>query len=264
MFEGTSFAAFPAALSAAAADPLVWLVVGIAVVSGVVRGFSGFGGGLIFIPLASATLGPKVAVPMFYLFDLGSATPYGALSLRRCDWRQVLPMILGYLVLLPAGAWLLSNIDPLALRWGTDGLVFLALVLLVSGWRLRGDPTPPLSFGVGAAAGLMGGSTGVSGPPVIAYWLSGRSNAVNLRDNIMAYYALLSSSTDVAYFIQGLFTWHIAAYALLGWPAYAGGLWAGAHLFGKSSDKAFRVAAYVLIAFAVVASLPLWDALKGR
>ena len=99
----------------------------------------------------------------------------------------------------------------------------------------------------------MGGSTGVSGPPVIAYWLGSLANAANLRDNIMAYYALSSSSTDVAYFIQGLFTWHIAAYALLGWPAYAGGLWAGARLFRGSTDRGFRIAAYVLIAFAVVA-----------
>jgi uncharacterized membrane protein YfcA len=158
----------------------------------------------------------------------------------------------------------LVNIDPLAVRWATDGLALLMLVILVSGWRFRGDPTPPLSFGVGATAGLMGGSTGVSGPPVIAYWLGGRSTAANLRDNIMGYYALSSSSTDVVYFIQGLFTWHTAAYAVLGWPAYAGGLWAGAHLFSKSSEKAFRYAAYALIAFAVLASLPLWDVLKSR
>ncbi len=88
---------FFAALTAAAADPLVWFVVAVALVSGVVRGFSGFGGALIFIPLASATLGPKIAVPMFYLFDLGSATPYGATKLPRCYWREVLPMILGYI-----------------------------------------------------------------------------------------------------------------------------------------------------------------------
>ena len=110
----------------------------------------------------------------------------------------------------------------------------------------------------------MGGSTGVSGPPVIAYWLGSLADATNLRDNIMAYYALSSSSTDVGYFIQGLFTWKIAAYAVLGWPAYAGGLWAGARLFRGLTDRDFRIAAYALIALSVVASLPLWDALKGR
>ena len=129
MFVGPSFAAFPAALSAAAADPLVWFVVGVALVSGVVRGFSGFGGALIFIPLASATLGPKIAVPMFYLIDLGSATPYGAMALPRCRWREVLPMILGYRATLPAGAWLLSNIDPLAVRWAADAAVLMVLIL---------------------------------------------------------------------------------------------------------------------------------------
>jgi hypothetical protein len=255
---------FFAALATAAADPLVWFVVGVALVSGVVRGFSGFGGALIFVPLASATLGPKIAVPMFYLIDLGSATPYGAMKLPRCDWREVLPMIVGYWVLLPVGAWLLLTIDPLVVRWATEAGVVAVLVLLISGWRYRGAPTPPLSFGAGATAGFLGGSTGVSGPPIIAYWLGSRTDAAKLRDNIMAYYALSSTSTDVAFFIQGLFSWNTAAYSALGWPAYAGGLWIGARLFRGTSDKGFRVAAYALIAISVVLSLPLWDMLKGK
>ena len=255
---------FFAALAAAGADPLVWFVVGVALVSGIVRGFSGFGGALIFIPLASAVLGPKIAVPMFYLIDLGSATPYGMTKLRRCNWREVLPMILGYWVTLPFGAWFLLTINPLTLRWATEAGVVAVLALLISGWRFRGTPTPTLSFGTGATAGFLGGSTGVSGAPVIAYWLGSRTDAAKLRDNIMAYYALSSTSTDVAYLLQGVFTWNTAAYSLLGWPAYAGGLWAGARLFRGSTDRGFRIAAYVLISLSVVLSLPLWDMLKGK
>ncbi|HWG04251.1 MAG TPA: sulfite exporter TauE/SafE family protein [Beijerinckiaceae bacterium] len=255
---------FFTALATGAVNPLVWFVVGVALISGVVRGFSGFGGALIFIPIASATLGPRIAVPMFYLIDLGSATPYGLTKLPRCNWREVLPMILGYWALLPAGAWLLLTLNPLVLRWATEAGVVAVLVLLISGWRFRGAPTPPLSFITGATAGFLGGSTGVSGAPVIAYWLGSRTDAAKLRDNIMAYYALSSSSTDVAYLLQGVFTWTTAAYSLLGWPAYAGGLWLGARLFRGTTDKGFRIAAYVLIATSIVLSLPLWDALKGR
>ncbi len=44
--------------SAVMADPRFALAIGIAVLSGAVRGFSGFGSALIYVPLMSALFGP--------------------------------------------------------------------------------------------------------------------------------------------------------------------------------------------------------------
>ena len=42
------------------------------------------------------------------------------------------------------------------------------------------------------------------------------------------------------------------------------GLWGGAKLFGKSSERVFRISAYVLILISAVISLPLMDRLLIR
>jgi uncharacterized membrane protein YfcA len=248
-------------LLAAVHEPRIWFVFTISLIGGVVRGFSGFGGALIVIPLAAMAMGPTVAVPMFYLFDLGSATPYGYRAVPHCKFGEIWPMLIGHLMLLPFGAWMLAHVDPTAVRWGMDGAVAATLILLVSGWRYTGRPTRPLSFGIGCTAGVMGAAAGISGPPIIAYWLGQKENSAAIRTNIMAYYALSSTATDVVFLWRGLFTWQVLIYALIIWPAYALGLWGGAKLFHRSTDRAFRVSAYLLIAISAILSAPLMDKL---
>jgi hypothetical protein len=238
-----------------------WFVFVVALIGGVLRGFSGFGGALVVIPLSAMALGPQMAVPMFYLFDLGSATPYGYAALPRCNFREILPMLAGHLLMLPLGTYLLTSLDPLVLRWIMEVGVLAMLALLLSGWRYTGKPTAPLSFAVGIVGGIMGVTAGMAGPPIIAYWLGRKENATVIRTNIMAYYALSSSATDIALFLRGLFTWEVMLHAILIWPAYAIGLWGGAKLFHRSGEKFFRIAAYCLVAMAAIFSAPIFDGL---
>ena len=50
-----------ALFAAAAADHRFWVALAIAVLAGVVRGFSGFGSAQIYIPLIAAVYSPRVA-----------------------------------------------------------------------------------------------------------------------------------------------------------------------------------------------------------
>ena len=250
---------FLSGLTAAIQDPRLWFIFAVSLIGGVVRGYSGFGGALIVIPLAAMAVGPVVAVPMFYLFDLGSATPYGYRSLPNCKWIEILPMLAGHLALLPLGAWILTSFDTDLVRWGMEICVISMLVLLISGWRYTGRPIAPLSVGVGAFAGLLGSATGISAPPILAYWLGQKEDVASIRTNIMAYYALSATATDLLFFWRGLFTWQVVLYAIIIWPAYALGLWGGAKLFHRSSEAAFRISAYVLIGFSAFISMPLLD-----
>ncbi|MBM3609667.1 MAG: sulfite exporter TauE/SafE family protein [Alphaproteobacteria bacterium] len=240
-------------------EPQTWFLAAVVLVAGVVRGFSGFGGALIFIPLAAAILGPKKAVAVFYLFDLLSATPYGYAYIPKCNKREVAPMIIAAWALIPVGAWILGNTDPYILRWILCAIVLLMLAILATGWRYKGQPTMPASIAIGATAGLSGGATGVSGPVVIAYWLSSTSPAAVIRANIMVFYALVSTMTDIIFFFKGFFTFDVAVYALIAWPVYSAGLYAGARFFKGASDTLYRNVAYGLIAASVLISLPLFD-----
>ena len=238
-----------------------WFVIAVTLVSGVMRGFSGFGGALIFVPLGSAALGPRIAVPTFYLADLGSATPYGLAMMRRCRWDMVAPMLAGSWLGQPIGASLLQSIDPLILRWTMGALVFLMLAILVSGWRFAGEQKVWLTFLIGLTSGLMGMSTGIAGPFVIAYWLSGRGDMAVMRANIMVFYALTSITADIIYYWKGMFTTETVFYALIFWPCYTLGIAAGARLFTIAPETTFRQIAYATMAVSALASLPVLDGL---
>lgn len=246
-------------LGEALAQGRTWFLAAIVLIAGVVRGFSGFGGALIFIPLASALLGPRVGVPLFYLVDFCTATPYGLKLIRRASMPEVMPMLIGSWIATPFGAWILATVDPDALRWGTGLMVLAMLGVLASGWRYQSEPRPPISFAVGTLGGVLGAAAGVSGPAIIAYWLGSRSPAPVVRANIMVYYALAALGTDAAYFMRGLFTWEALFHAALAAPLYALGLWLGARVFKGSSDRQYRIAAFVLIALSALLSLPVFS-----
>ena len=57
------------ALSATLHDGRFIAALAIAALAGLVRGFSGFGSALIYMPLISAIYGPRVAAPTLLLID---------------------------------------------------------------------------------------------------------------------------------------------------------------------------------------------------
>ncbi|HET9941701.1 MAG TPA: sulfite exporter TauE/SafE family protein [Terriglobia bacterium] len=231
---------------------------GIAFVAAMARGFSGFGGALIFIPVASALIGPRTAVPLMVIID-------GVLTLglipnawRLADKREVGTMSLGALAGVPLGAWLLISLDPLVIRWAVAGLAAVMLALLLSGWRYAGKPTAITTIGVGGLSGIFSGVAQVGGPPVVAYWLGGAIPAAMVRANMVLFFAIMTVFTATSYLAGGLFTKVVFAFALVAGPAYGLGLIVGARLFGLASETTFRRICCALIAVAVLFGLPVF------
>ena len=136
--------------------------------AGLVRGFSGFGAAMIFVPLASVVVDPRLGVVTLFLIDLTMGLPMFVRALRYCAWRPVLLLWSGAALAVPLGSYLLVTMDAVQLRW-VLALIILGLVaLLLSGWRYHGKPSVPATLGVGGLAGAMGGLAGLSGPPLAA------------------------------------------------------------------------------------------------
>jgi hypothetical protein len=234
------------------------LTVLVAGVAGLARGFSGFGAALIFMPAGSALVGPAVAAPVLLVADgvlsLGFL-PRAWLLARR---RDVALMAVGAVIGVPLGAYILRHADPLLLRWVIAGLASSMLVLLLSGWRYHGTPRPPVTALVGAIAGLFGGLAQMTGPPVVAYWLSGKETHGTMRASIILFFGATTVFTFVSYLAAGIITVQVLWLAALVAPAYALGLFAGARAFRLASPEIFRRLCFALIAASVVTSLPVW------
>lgn len=230
----------------------------IALIAGLARGFSGFGAALIFMPLASALIGPQTAAPVLVIIDLLLAAPLIPGAVRRVALWPIAVMLAGVVVTVPLGTWLLTSVDPLLLRWMIAGLAALMLALLGSGWRYSGAPSPVASFAVGATSGFFSGVAQVGGPPVVAYWLGGRDGSGDVRAKIIVFFAGSSVILLVSYLTAGLFNRSVLVWAAVAGPSYGTGLFLGTRLFGLASEATFRRICLGLIALAVVLSLPVW------
>ncbi len=233
-----------------------------AVISGLARGFSGFGGALIFVPLAGAATSPAIASALLLVIDGTMTLGMVPEGWRKANRRDVFTMLAGAVIGVPAGATALSLMPSVTLRWIISLVVLGLLLFLMSGWRYHGRPKTWLTVGVGALAGLFGGAAQMSGPPVVAYWLGGAIERRVVRANLVLYFALASILSATSYIIGGILTRDVLLLALVAGPAYGIGLSFGSRMFGIASEHTFRHICFALIAAAAIVGLPILDGLR--
>jgi uncharacterized protein len=237
----------------------------IALISGIARGFSGFGSALIFMPLASSIAAPRLVAALLLIIDFIGSAPLIPNAWKQADRKATAIMALGALVGVPIGTWLLTRLEPVTTRWIISFFVLALLLLLLSGWRYRGKDHAAISIGIGGLSGFTSGLAQTGGPPIVAYWLGRPIASVIQRANIVLFFAASDFFSLVSYALSGLITTESIRFSLVVGPVYAAGVGLGALLFGRASENLFRGICYALIAAAVLIGLPVLDGiLRGR
>ncbi|WP_171126507.1 MULTISPECIES: sulfite exporter TauE/SafE family protein [unclassified Ruegeria] len=229
-----------------------------AFLGGIVRGFSGFGTALIFLPIATPYLGPFGALIGLTIMDIFGPLP----NLRRAwgavDRGDLLRLVGGCAILLPVGLWLLTQVEPDVFRYTVSILAIAMLVILISGLRYHGRVGRKMVMSIGAAAGFLGGVAGLPGPAVILFYMSRPLPIEVIRATILLF--LFAFDFLILGYLSGMGLVTLSAAALgflLAIPNFLGN-WLGGWLFRPSREKAYRIAAYLAIALAALSGLPLW------
>jgi hypothetical protein len=231
----------------------------IAFVAGTARGFSGFGSALIFMPLASSMASPRLVAALLLMIDFIAAAPLLPNAWRQADRNATAVMVAGAFIGVPIGTYCLSQFDPVTTRWIISCFVGALLLLLLSGWRYRGDDHPVLSVGIGGVSGFTSGLAQTGGPAIVGYWLGRPIAPIVARANIVLFFGASDFFSLVSYAFTGLITSDSIRFALLVGPIYGIGVWFGSRLFGRASETLFRSICYVLIAAAAIIGLPALD-----
>ncbi|HVC62995.1 MAG TPA: sulfite exporter TauE/SafE family protein [Acetobacteraceae bacterium] len=233
--------------------------------AGIIRGASGFGQALIFVPLAGLLYPPATAVPLLWVAG-ATVTPLMLRPhLRSTDWSEVLHLALGAALTLPFGVWLLGHASAVFMRWIISTLVLLCTFALAAGWRIRLPQRREFGILLGGMSGLTGGATGMGGPPLILCWLGGRADAATIRSNIFVYLWLLGLMELTVGTVGGLVPRSVLTGGLALAPAYGSGILVGNWLFRHSvrlsperRDRMFRWVALGICAASACAGLPVW------
>lgn len=233
----------------------------VALVAGLARGFSGFGGALIFMPLASTAISPQLASATLLLADGVTALTLIPNAAVTAPKRDPLLLAAGALIGAPLGTLALVHLPDTWLRWGISVMVLAMLALLASGLRYRGRSTSPMSIGVGLVSGLFSGAAQLGGPPVVAYLIGRDMPGRAVRASLILFFAMSSLISAASYGLNGLLTVPAVLLAALVAPVFALGLFIGSRLFGFASESLFRLVCFGLIAAAALGGLPVLDRL---
>lgn len=232
---------------------------------GLVRGFTGFGFAMVFMPLASMVIGPVAALGLIWCIDAPFALPIAARNARQAEWREVAPLLLTATLALPAGIWLLIWLDRETMRWILAGLILTAVALMASGWRYHGRPGIPLSLGVGVVSGLFNGMASIGGMPLAVFWLGAqRNDRHKTRANLQTFFGVSTLISGTILWRNDILTMTALLMALPLMAVYGAGMWVGTHGFRLANEITFRHIAYAVILLSALVSLPLWDGFVGR
>ncbi len=233
----------------------------VTLITGIVRGFSGFGAGMLFMPLAGGLYDPKLAIIILWLIDGVPTIPILVPAVKRCNWRDLVPLIYASVLAVPVGVYLLKTTDPVPVRWTISLLTIALVAVLSSGWRYRRVPGTAVTLGVGAGSGFLSGFASLPGPPVLLFWMGSSATAAETRANIIVFFAFLTVIAGVNFYLQDIFTVDALHRGVLLAPIYLACVLFGGWLFRFASEQTFRNIAYVLMVTSAVLGLPLLDPL---
>ena len=237
---------------------LFWLIAA-TFVAGLVRGFAGFGTSLIYLPVATQILSPVWAVITVVIFDIFGPMMIAPKAVKEVHLPDLRRLMVGLLVGLPIGLALLFSVAPEVFRYIVSIVSLILLVILIAGVRYQGPMSPTVVTGAGVFGGMLGGASGIPGPPVILLYMASGLPAAVVRatttlyllgfDIVLMGMMLVMGRIELAPLWIGV---------LLAAPNALGNL-AGAAIFKPGYEGLYRGVAYAIIAASGLSGLPIWD-----
>ncbi|MBK3866277.1 TSUP family transporter [Pseudomonas stutzeri] len=199
----------------------------VAFAAGLVRGYSGFGFAMLLALGLLTRLPPAQVVPVALMLDLACSITLWPAALRSFHVPIGSRLILGMLLSVPLGAWLLHLIPA---AWMTP---IIALLCLLGGLLVlyrppampAGGPSTAGALPAGLASGLAMTMASAGGPPLILYLLRSGLSAAHLRGTAILFFVASSSCALIGLWLFGIVgRAHLLLAISLLLPALAGNL----------------------------------------
>lgn len=219
----------------------------------VIRGITGFGSGLISVPLLALFLPLQFVVPLVLLLDFTASIVIGGFNFRRVQWNEIGVLIPFGVVGVILGTTLLVNLPAEPMLLALAGFVFIFAMRSVL--NIHGDK--PASRAWAAPAALTGGTVGAlfgtGGPPYVIYLTHRIRDKSDLRATFSALFFTEGATRIVSFLLAGLLlsakVW--VAY-LVALPLVLGALYLGGRVHvGLSATQMTRLVGILLLVSSV-------------
>ncbi|WP_299196060.1 sulfite exporter TauE/SafE family protein [uncultured Erythrobacter sp.] len=235
---------------------LVQIAVAIAATLGAafIRGLTGFGFGILLVPILALALTPVEAVLAINIMAGLLAFTEIRMILREAEKSA---LVIGALVVVgtPIGL-LLLDATPQAIARLLIALIALSAFFAVL-MPKRGPEQPGIGVtsGVGISAGLLTGFAAMPGPPVVPYYVGRDIPRVTAKASMIGIFGIAALAGVGSGAAIGVLETRIILLGLALFPLVLLGNWIGSLAFGKVSDRLWRTCVGVVLAAAAIAAL---------
>ena len=236
--------------------PENYLLIALVVIfSGFLRGFIGFGSGLLMIPILSYFYSPVFAMVFNIVIEIPATIYLTFVGIKKANLKEITPMMATMMLTIPFGTIFLVSVDEQIIKTLMSILLIFFVILIGSGWRIKSTITKYVLVLGGTISGLMQGATGMGGPPYVTVLLSKNDSDEVARANILVITSGLVISAIMSLYYFGLFTKDILFTGAITAPVYVFATYIGTRFFNFSGNKHYRNSSLVALGIVGVATL---------
>jgi uncharacterized membrane protein YfcA len=157
-----------------------------------ISGLTGFGFGLVIVPIMLLLFPPPTVVVLTASLAIASGLPILLEDRGHIRVRIISPLLVPALIGLPIGVQVLTGVDTRIIKLIAGVVVLIFAVLVARGFVIPGIRSRIAPIVAGLSSGILGTSTGMSGPPVVLF-LTDRTPAPRVfRASITFYFSLMN------------------------------------------------------------------------
>ena len=215
--------------------------------SGFIRGFLGFGSGLIAIPILSFLYSPIFAIAFNIIIEIPATIYLTIVGAKASRFKEISPMFFSTILTIPLGIFFLLAINEQVIKIIISILVIFFVILIASGWRIKSTITKYVLIFTGIISCLMQGITGMGGPPIVTVLLSKGDDNNITRGNILLMSAAIVFSAVLSMYYFNLFSNDLILTGIISAPLYLLASFFGSKFYDLSGNKYYRNVSLLLL-----------------
>ena len=202
-----------------------------------IRGITGFGSGLISVPLLALIIPLQTVVPLIIVLDFSASLLMSRNARADVRWQEIIPLLPTSLIGIIIGVTLLVSLPREPLLTG------LALFVILFGLRyllnIHGDRlvSKIWSIPAGLIGGLIGALFGTGGPPYVIYLTHRISEKSQLRATFSGLFMVDGSIRVITFIIMGLLGISLLPLIILSAPVMMLALYLGSRIHIGISNR---------------------------
>lgn len=233
--------------------PLLTLCLSVGLLGGIIKGLVGFALPTILISGLGSLIAPELALaglilPAFVSNGIQALQQGPRAAIASVSRFRV--FLLAGLVTMALSSQLVTVLPVEVLLLAIGGPITVFSVIQLAGWQPRMVPSRRVEIGIGSFAGVIGGMSGVWGPPTVAYLTAlgtEKSDQIRVQGVI---YGLGALALMVAHIWSGILNAQTVWFSALMVVPSVFGMWIGAKFHDRIDQAAFRKATLIVLLLA--------------